>query len=92
VKHIVEKRDKPSKRSSLWIVDYDLTDAPCRRQFYREVKKVMGETGLARASSSRSVVAVKDEKTARTVYALAAACGVSHLYRATPEDAKTNTP
>jgi hypothetical protein len=88
-KQNMEERDNPSKKRTVWIVDYDLIDKPCRRQFYREVRKVLGETGLAAASSSRSVVAVKDEKTARTVYALAAACGISHLYQATPEDAQT---
>jgi hypothetical protein len=88
----MKNRNKDSEKTPVWLVDYDLVDKPCRRQFYREVKKVMGETGLAAASSSRSVVATKDEKTARTVYALASACGVSHLYRATPEDAQTSTP
>jgi hypothetical protein len=44
----------------------------------------MGEKGLAGSSSSLSVVATKDEKTARTVYDLAAKCGIAHLYKATP--------
>jgi len=87
----MKNRDKDSERTPVWIVDYDLMDAPCRRQFYREVKKVMGETGLANSSSSLSVVATEDEKTARSVYALAAACGIAHLYKAMPDDAQTNT-
>jgi hypothetical protein len=91
VKYNVEKHENPPKRrTQLWLIDYDLKDAPCRRQFYRQISKIMGEKGLAAMSSSKSVVATEDEKTARTVYALTTACGVSHLYRATPVDAHTN--
>ncbi len=33
------------------------------------------------STSSLSVLATKDEKTARTVYNLVAKCGIAHLYK-----------
>jgi hypothetical protein len=82
----MQKRNKRTKTKSIWLVDYDLEDAPCRQRFYREVKKVMGKTGLADASSSFSVVAVKDKEIPKTVYDLAAKCGRAHLYKAMQAD------
>ncbi len=87
----MEKHNRPSKRSTqLWLIDYDLKNEPCRRQFYRKVARVMGEKGLTNSSSSLSVVATKDEKTARTVYDLASKCGTANLYKVTKADPQTN--
>jgi hypothetical protein len=63
-------------------VDYDLeTGKPCRQQFYREIKKIIGEPRLADTSSSLSVIATRDEKAALAVQKLAAKCGRANLYK-----------
>jgi len=85
----MQKRNNYSKRKSIWIVDYDLEDKPCRRQFYREIEKLMGKTGLSDASSSYSVVTVKNEKTARALHDLAGRCGRAHLYQARQVDVQS---
>jgi spermidine synthase len=83
VRTTVQKNKSNSKREMVWLVDYDLpVHESCRQDFYRQVRKVMNETGLANTSSSKSVIVTKNEKTAQTVYNLAKQCGRAHLYEA----------
>lgn len=70
-----------SARETVWIVDYDLSMSNSRRQFYREVKRLMHERELMGRLSTYSVVVVNDEGLARAVYALASRYGKAHLYK-----------
>jgi len=71
-----------STRETVWIVDYDLPINSSRRQFYREIKRLMRELNLAGNLSTFSVVTVEDEELARRVFDLASKYGRAHLYRA----------
>jgi len=71
-----------STPETIWIVDYDLFMSNSRRQFYREVKRLMRELNLVGSLSTFSVVIVKDEELARRVFDLASKYGRAHLYRA----------
>jgi len=71
-----------STRETVWIVDYDLQINSSRRQFYREIKRLMRELNLAGNLSTFSVVTVEDEELARRVFDLASKYGRAHLYRA----------
>jgi hypothetical protein len=84
------KHDDKSKKRCFWLVDYDLPDQACRRQFYEKTKKVIGEGGLRNLTSSKSVVKTANEKIARAVHELASACGVSHMYKVVETDACKN--
>jgi len=71
-----------STRETIWIVDYDLQINSSRRQFYREIKRLMRELNLTGNLSTFSVVTVEDEELARRVFDLASKYGRAHLYRA----------
>jgi len=71
-----------STRETVWIVDYDLPIHNSRRQFYREIKRLMRELNLTGNLSTFSVVTVEDEELARRVFDLASKYGRAHLYRA----------
>jgi len=71
-----------STPETVWIVDYDLRMANSRRQFYREVKRLMRKLNLSGSLSTFSVVVVQDEELARAIYALASRYGRAHLYKA----------
>jgi hypothetical protein len=71
-----------STRETVWIVDYDLPINSSRRQFYREIKRLMRELNLTGNLSTLSVVTVEDEELARRIFDLASKYGRAHLYRA----------
>lgn len=83
----MKKHDAKSKKRYLWLVDYDLPDQACRRQFYEKTKKVIGEGGLTNSTSSKSVVKTADQRIAKAVHELASACGISHMYKVVEADA-----
>jgi hypothetical protein len=71
-----------SSGTNLWLIDYDLSTKDSRRQFYRQVEKLISKTDLLNILSTYSVVVVQDGELARTVYTLASKYGKAHLYKA----------
>lgn len=71
-----------TSQSAVWLIDYDLSMNKPRRQFYREVKRLMNERGLMGALSTYSVIVVNDRELAIAVFDLATRYGRAHLYRA----------
>lgn len=74
--------DRKIENGSIYVLDYDLpVGDECTRAFYRKSKKILAKNGYS-GKSTKSVLKLHDEQTARAIFDLAAKCGTVHVYRA----------
>lgn len=69
---------------SVWIVDWDIPQKPAsaRVAFYRALKKLRKDFGIANHMSSQSVMIVHSQAAAEAVHNLALRYGCSNIYLA----------